>query len=145
VRGVSAGKVILACVHAVVLSGALTACTGYKGQAYFDPFGVVERSGGQPVESGTQYEDAYLYRQGQRAREQAQRPAPPQTQSSDLFSGIARGELVFDTTDGTTDPGPGEWVRHGSVPGQELKKRKVDANVTLDEKRSTNDGNGSRQ
>jgi hypothetical protein len=53
-------------------------------------------------------------------------------------------ELTRDTTDGTTDPGPGAWVGHSSVPGAELKKRKVDGQVTLEEKRSTNDGNAGR-
>lgn len=53
-------------------------------------------------------------------------------------------ELTPDTTDGTTDPGPGAWVGHSSVPGAELKKRKVDGQVTLEEKRSTNDGNAGR-
>jgi hypothetical protein len=64
---------------------------------------------------------------------------------TDLFSGIPQGGApVFDTTNGTTDPQPGAWVTHGSVPGQELKKRNVDANVTLEEKRSGNNGNGGR-
>jgi hypothetical protein len=139
---------MLACVLAVALSLPLLGCTvinlitptGQSVQAFVDL---------------DPYQRRYYYyyddpRTGQRKRVPSEwlnkqdeyRQAA--RSGSDLFSGVARGELVFDTTDGTTDPGPGTWVRHGSVPDQELKKRKLDANVTLDEKRSGNDGNGGR-
>jgi hypothetical protein len=148
---VSGRTVLIVFVQAIALSWALAGCTNYKGEVYFDPFRELERQGGKSIsvsefrEREYQEEDRRMRAQ-RRQQQQRLQPQPQQQALCDLFSGPPDGApIVWDTTDGTTDPGPGWWTTHGSVPGQELKKCKVDANVTLEEKRSRNDGNGSRQ
>ena len=73
-----------------------------------------------------------LRRQEEQERERSGHRKPQKAQRS-----------AYDTTNGTTDPQPGWWVPWGSVRNALLKRRKVDANVTLAEKREDVGGNGS--
>jgi hypothetical protein len=62
--GVSAGKIAV-CLQATALWATLAGCTYYKGEEYFDPFGVLERQGG---ESRAEYESRKLWQQIQAAQ-----------------------------------------------------------------------------
>jgi len=73
-----------------------------------------------------------LRRQEEQERERSGHRKPQKAQRS-----------AYDTTNGTTDPQPGWWVPWGSVRNALVKRRKVDANVTLAEKREDVGGNGS--
>ena len=62
--GVPAGKIAV-CLQAAALWATLAGCTYYKGEEYFDPFGVLERQGG---ESRAEYESRKLWQQIQAAQ-----------------------------------------------------------------------------